>query len=84
MVARELGISMELIKIIFNFVKFIATKKVGQQILFPSSFLLLLHPGSGMEEKMRIRDEHPGTGMSFQFSLASTELVVTGGPGGGP
>ncbi len=23
-------------------------------------------------------------GMSFQFSLASTELVVTGGPGGGP
>ncbi len=49
-------------KIIFNFVIFVATKKVGQK-LFPPSLLLLLFdlwsgirdPGSGMI-KIRIRD----------------------------
>ncbi len=40
----------------FEFVIFVATKKVGQQICSPSFFvLLLLVPGSGMD-KIRIRD----------------------------
>ncbi len=34
---------------IFNFVKFIATKKIRQQIFCPSSFLLL-DPGYKMEK----------------------------------
>ena len=48
-------------KIIFNFVKFVATKNVWQQILFhPSLLLLFLDPGSEIRDpgwvKIRIRD----------------------------
>jgi hypothetical protein len=47
--------------IIFNFVISVATKKVGQQIFFHFSLLLLfLDPGSGWT-KIRIRDKHPGS-----------------------
>jgi hypothetical protein len=36
-------------KIIFTFVKFVATKKIWQQIIFqPSLLLLFLDPRSGM------------------------------------
>ncbi len=47
---------------IFNFVIFLATKKVGQQIFPPSLLLLLFDPGSGMdknqdpEQAFRIRN----------------------------
>ncbi len=75
--ARELGISMELIKIIFNFVKFIATKKCRATNSFPPPLFCccwIRDPGSGMEEKMRIRVKHPNTGMSVRFPFASSEL----------
>ncbi len=49
------------INIIYNFVIFVATKKVGQQIFFhPDLLLLFLDPGSGIRDpgwtKIRIRD----------------------------
>ncbi len=52
-------------KIIFNFVKFVATKKVWQRIFcHPSLLLLFLDPGSGMcknqDPGSGIRDKHPG------------------------
>jgi hypothetical protein len=52
-------------KIIYNFVKFVATKK-GLTTIFPPSLLLLfLDPGSEIRDpewvKIRIRDKHPGS-----------------------
>jgi hypothetical protein len=72
--ARELGISMELIKIIFNFVNFIATKKGRTNKIFPTtSFLLLLDLRSGIRDpgwkKMRIREKNPGTAVCLFDSL---------------
>ncbi len=53
-------------KIMCNFVKFVATKKVMKTNFFsPLSFLLFLDPGSEIQDpgcvKIRIRDKHPGS-----------------------
>jgi hypothetical protein len=53
-------------KIIFNFVKFVATKKGFRTNFFhPSLLLLFLDPGSEIRDpewvKIRIRDKHPGS-----------------------
>ncbi len=71
MVARELGISMELIKLILNFVKFIATKKVRTNKIFPTLLFFAVvgseirNPGSWMEENEDPRDKHPGSATAF-------------------
>ncbi len=54
MVARDLGISMELIKLIFSFVKFIGTKKVRTTNFSSLLFFAVVgseiwDPGSWME-----------------------------------
>jgi hypothetical protein len=54
-VARELGISMELMKIIFNFVKFLASKKVwttnfSSLLCFAVVGSEIRNPGSMMKE----------------------------------
>ena len=57
-------------EIIFNLVIFVATKKVGQLIFYPCSFVAV--GGSGIQDpgsknrdprwiKIRIRDKHPGS-----------------------
>jgi hypothetical protein len=53
-------------KIIFNFVKFVATKNsMTTHFFHPSLLLLFLDPGSEIRDpgwvKIRIRDKHPGT-----------------------
>jgi hypothetical protein len=51
-------------KILFNFVKFVATKKgMTKKFFHPSSLLRFLDPGSGMGKKSGcgIRDKHPGS-----------------------
>jgi hypothetical protein len=51
-------------KIIFNFLKIVATKKGMTTTFFhPSLLLLFLDPGSGIRDglKIRIRDKHPGS-----------------------
>jgi hypothetical protein len=54
-------------KIIFNYVKFVATKKVGmtKKNFHPSLLLLFLDPGSEIRDpgwaKIRIRDKYPGS-----------------------
>jgi hypothetical protein len=52
-------------KIIFNFVKFVTTKKYDKIFFHPSLFLLCLDPGSEIWDpgwvKIRIRDKHPGS-----------------------
>jgi hypothetical protein len=52
-------------KIIFNFVKFVATRKVMTTIFFhPSLLLLFLNPGTEIRDdylKIRIRDKNPGS-----------------------
>jgi hypothetical protein len=53
-------------KIIFNLVKFVATKKgLTTNFFLPSLLLLFLDPGSGIRDpgwiKIRIRDKHPGS-----------------------
>jgi hypothetical protein len=58
-------------KIIYNFVKYLATKKGKEKAnIFPSSFELQLDPESRMK-KIRIRDKHSGsatTGMVMYFA----------------
>ncbi len=47
-------------KIILNFVIFVATKKVGQQVCFPPPLLLLMSdPGAGMD-----KNHDPGAGIN--------------------
>ncbi len=53
----------------FQFCEIYSYKKLGRPIFPPSSVLLLLDPRSGMEEKMRIRDKHPGTAECLFDSL---------------
>jgi hypothetical protein len=50
-------------KIIFDFVKFVASKKGMINFFNPSLFLLFLDPGSEIRDglKIRIRDKHPGS-----------------------
>jgi hypothetical protein len=69
-VACELGISIELSKIIFNFVKFIASKKVwttnfSSLLCFAVVGSEIRNPGSGMEENEDPRDKHPGSATAF-------------------
>jgi hypothetical protein len=63
-------------KIIFNFVIFVASKKVGQQIFSPgSSFVVVVEFGIGDPGliKIRIRDQHP---VSATLVWAMLFLVV--------
>jgi hypothetical protein len=67
-------------KIIFNFVKFVATKQgLTTNFFHPSLLLLFLDPGSEIQDpgseirdpewlKIRIRDKHPGSATQFHSS----------------
>jgi hypothetical protein len=59
-------------KIIFDFVKLRAIKKARKLIYFsPSSSLLLLDKGSGME-KIRIQEKHSGSATKHSLSYVNS------------
>ncbi len=64
----------------FNFVKFVVTKKGMTTNFFchPSLLLLFLHPGSRCV-KIRIRDKHPGSA-TLVVTLGAEEMLATAGP----
>ncbi len=78
-------------KIIYNFVKFVATwKGMTTNFFHPSLLLLFLDPRSGIRDpgwvKIRIRDKHPGSatlGRGVRFNSPSPLVVPMGGGGGG-
>jgi hypothetical protein len=66
-------------KIIFYFVKFVATKKGLTTIIFhPFLLLLFLDPGSGMGKKSGsgIRNKHPGSATVVTHTLQMVDSLL--------